>query len=130
MATLTATQKSQARRYLGTPDIYRQYDLRLESSFASLSSEGASLVCQILEELEEIRLQLKEARECRLKVGQVEDITFLGPEEIRILWREGNRLAQDLGAALYFEPRRRAFGTRAASWAMGRGAGAGVMRRG
>ena len=66
---LSDQQKSQARRYLGAPDVSRQYDLRLESSLAALTSEGEDLVCQILGELEAIRAQLEDARACRLKVG-------------------------------------------------------------
>jgi len=129
MSALTDTQKSQIRRWLGVPDVSRQYDLRLESSLDALSVSGCDLVVSILTELESIAAQLKEARECRLKVGAVEDIEIRGPEEIRTLWREGNRLAVDLGAVLYFHPRRRPFGTNPPDW-VGGGGPSYVMHRG
>jgi hypothetical protein len=93
----------------------------------ALTTEGAGQVCSILDELEAIRAQLADARACRLKVGEVDGIKINGDGEIRTLWREGNRLAQDLGVALYFEPRRQPFGTSSASWA---GGGSNRTRRG
>ena len=124
---LTDPQKAQTRKWLGVPDVSRQYDLRLESSMDSLSPEGETEVAACLVELAAIDAQLSDARACRLKLSEVEDITFLGPEEVRTLWRMGNQKVQILGVALYFEPRRRAFGTQAASWAV---SGGHAMRRG
>lgn len=129
MSTLSDSQKAQARRYLGVPDVSRQFDTRLESSFAALTTEGAELVCEILTELDGIKAKLKEARDCRLGIIKVEDITFRGEDEIRLLWMEGNRLAVDLGVAMYFTPQRRPFGTRYADWA-NPSQGASVARRG
>lgn len=129
MSTLSDAQKAKARRYLGAPDVSRQYDLRLESSLDALTSEGVTEVCELLDGLAGIEAKLTEARECRLGIVSVEDITFRGPDEVRVLWREGNRLAQMLGVALYFTPRRKPFGTSPASWSTEAGA-AHVARRG
>jgi len=113
---LTDDQKSNIRRYLGAPDISRQYDLRLESAMDAVSPEGEIRVVDYLRELETIRAQLEDARLCRLKIKVVEDIVLQGPEEIRILWKEGNRIARDLGVALFFQLRRMPFGVAAPNW--------------
>ena len=127
---LTDDQKSNVRRYVGAPDISRQYDLRLESAMDALSPEGEVRVVDYLRELELIRAQLEDARLCRLKVVVVEDIQLLGPEEIRTLWREGNRIARDLGVSLFFQLRRMPFGTAAPDW-MNPGTSSGyIMGRG
>lgn len=127
---LTDTQKSNIRRYLGVPDISRQYDLRVESAMDALSPTGELLVIDYLRELETVRAQLEDARACRLKVKVVEDVVLGHEDEIRTLWREGNRIARDLGVSLFFHLRRMPFGTQTADWSSG-GSGSGyVMGRG
>ena len=126
---LTDAQKANVRRYLGAPDIGRQYDLRLESAMDALSPEGEVNVIDYLRELELIRAQLEDARGCRLKVREVVGEIVLGHEdEIRTLWREGNRIARDLGVSLYFYLRRMPFGTAGPHW--GTPGSANVMGRG
>ena len=128
---LTGDQKSNIRRYLGVPDISRQYDLRLESAMDALSPEGETRVVDYLRELELIRAQLEDARACRLKVKQVVGEVILGHEdEIRTLWREGNRISRDLGVALYFHLRRMPFGTGGPNWSSGGSGTSYVMNRG
>ena len=123
---LTDTEKAQVRRYLGFPDINRQYDLALEAAMNAISAEGETFVRDLLTELATVQVALVDARTCRLKalsVGKGEVVIDDGSNrEIRALRAEGNRLAQDLGGALHVRPYRLPFSSR-------RGSG-GIMQRG
>lgn len=104
---LTDAQKAQVRRYLGFPDVNR--DASLEGVMASLSADGETLVGTILTALESIQTRLT-ASQGRQSIIQVEDVKFSGGDELRSLWAEGNRLAQDLASLLDVTPRRLPFG--------------------
>jgi hypothetical protein len=105
---LTSTQKSQVRRYLGYPDVNRQWHSEIEGAMTSLSTEGETFVGALLTSLEAIQTKLSGSWD-RQKVHVVEDITLAGHDEIEALRAEGNRLATDLGVVFGVPPRRLPF---------------------
>lgn len=126
---LTDAQKSEIRRAMGAPDVSRQYDLRLESSMDALTTEGEARVVEMLVDLALVRTQITDFRACRLQVKRVVgEVELANLDELWGLYREGNRLAWEIGVSLYFTPRRKPFGVSNASWAFG-GSG-NIARRG
>lgn len=117
---LTDDEKAQCRRYLGFPDINRQYDLALEAAMDAISAEGERYIRDLLEELDGVQIALRGSR-TRLKTKKVEDVVLGHIDEVMGLREEGNRLAFDLGTALMVQPVRLPFTS---------GGGAGLTRRG
>jgi len=118
---LTATQKSQIRLYLGYEDRSQgaNYSL-LEGVMDDLSAEAETQVGTLLTNLAAIETALA-GSVSRQKVIKAEEVTLAGPQEVRTLWRMGNRLARNLATLLGVEVARIPFSSGPAS---------GVARRG
>lgn len=117
---LTDAQKAQVRRYLGYPDVNRQSHHVLEGALTSLSTDGESLVSDLLTQLATIQTKLTSSHD-RQKVLKAEEVTLAGDLEIRALRAEGARLVQDLGVTLDVPPRRHPFSSGSGTNVLGRG---------
>ncbi len=118
----TPDEKAQIRRYLGWPDINRQYDLALEAAMDAVSTEGEGHVRTLLTELAGIETALKDGHRPTLKITEVVgDVKLAGRAGLRAMWDEGNRLAYQIGDALNLIPQRLPFS---------RGSGGGATARG
>ena len=105
---LSDAQKAQVRRYLGYPDGYRYIYTELENAMTALSSEGETLVTDILTKLASIETKLTSAWDHQ-KVTRVEDVYFSGAGEVQSLRHEGRRLVADLASLLAVTPLRTPF---------------------
>jgi len=105
---LTNAQKAKCRRYLGYPDVSRLSFHNLEGALTVLSSEGEDEVVDLLDKLASVESTLSDSQD-RQKVTRVEDVHMAGPQEIRALYREGNRYARTLANVLNVSVRRLPF---------------------
>lgn len=117
---LTATQKANIRRYLGYPDITQGSASTLEGVMLAISAEAETQIGTILTDLATIETTLR-ASWSRQMVTRAEDVTIAGPQEIRSLRAEGNRLARHLASVL---------GVAVWQFPFASGAGGGPTRRG
>lgn len=107
---LTETQKAGVRRYLGFGrgrDIHPQ----LESRFVGwLTAEEETQIAATLAQLDAVYAKLQSAALNNLDLAQAEDVTFLGPEQLRTLCDHGRMLVQTLVTIFEVDPLRDIFG--------------------
>lgn len=105
---LTDAQKTQVRRYLGFPDIYRASHQDLEGAWGALSSDGETFVGSLLTQLAAVQTALQDAWS-RQKVSKAEEVTLTADGELRAMRMEGKRLALELGQVFGIAPKRDVF---------------------
>ena len=106
--SLSPTQITQIRHYLGYPDNWRDLNTTLESQFASISAEAQTLITAaltasppgILASLMDIDARLSKAPD-RLKALRVGSIELPGRGEIDMLRSEGRRLVKRLATIFH-----------------------------
>lgn len=97
---ITDTERAQIRRALGYWDQTQGFYSKLEGTIFTVSAEGELQIRQYLTEIAEIDVQIREARMKRIKASRVEDIHVAGPDEILMLYHEGNRLCRQISLIL------------------------------
>jgi len=102
---LSEAQKAQVRLYLGF-DRGRDLHPALESRWAWLSAEEEALVTGTLAALGGLDTKLLSAALENLDASKVDEVTLLGPEQLRALRAQGRMLVRRLGAVFAVEPLR------------------------
>lgn len=117
---LTDTQRSSVRYYLGYSDTSAGLYSLLEGRMSSLSSEGEARVTTQLTRLDAIETELAAVVTFQ-KVSRAEEVTLRGPDGVRSVRAEGQRLVRGLAAILDVAVNVDIFSS---------GSGSGVARRG
>lgn len=117
---LTATQKAEARRYLGYSDTSQGAYSLLEGVLVAISAEAEVQVIQILTDLATIETQLR-ANWPLQKAKRAEEVELWGLEGILALRNEGNRLAMMLASVLGVTVQRLPFSVGSSFGICGRG---------
>lgn len=103
--SLTLSQRSSIRLYLGYPDVYRYKDTRLESVFESISDEAEALIVSALASITTVEAQIA-AVQAAAGLKRVDDIWFQdGQSMLNGLRRQGrqyvSRISITLGVTVY-----------------------------
>lgn len=117
---LTSAQRAQVRRYLGYSDISAGGTSPLETAMDVLSTDGETIVGDILTEISTLRAQML-TNMGRMGLVRAEEVTFDNVNATPMLRAEGSRLVSELAGVFGVDVRRDPFQP---------GKRSGVLRRG
>jgi hypothetical protein len=119
------SEAQQIRTFLGYADTNISANAWLVSTIGQVTTETENAIRALLVELTSIDTQLATARTKRMQVSEVDGIKLLGPEENRMLRKEGSRLCNRIGVMLGIQVQEDVY-----SGAGGGGNGSGMMPMG